>query len=129
MENNNVISALKMERLVFDKIHFDRKGFMQENSELKMDMNVQIGNVSNSETSIVSLTINGNKENEYSFCVTVSGFFTVDNNTLIEKDVLLKQNAVAILMPYIRSQISLLTAQPGMECVVLPPFNITNIIN
>ena len=31
-------------------------------------------------------------------------------------------------MPYLRSEISLLTAQPGMECIVLPPFNINKMV-
>ena len=33
------------------------------------------------------------------------------------------------MMPYVRSEISLITAQPGVETVVLPPFNINNMIN
>jgi hypothetical protein len=32
-------------------------------------------------------------------------------------------------MPYMRSQVSLLTAQPEMDCVVLPAFNINSIVN
>ncbi len=38
------------------------------------------------------------------------------------------KNAIAILMPYLRSEVSLLTAQPGIECVVLPAFNINKIL-
>ena len=56
--------------------------------------------------------------------VQVSGFFRLDGDIPFEKDVLLRKNAVAILMPYLRSEVSLLTAQPEMDCVVLPPFNI-----
>ena len=41
-----------------------------------------------------------------------------------KKDILVKKNAVSILMPYIRSQLSLLTAQPEVECQVLPPLNV-----
>jgi len=38
---------------------------------------------------------------------------------------LINKNAVAILMPYVRSQLSLITAQPGMECIVMPPINVS----
>ena len=38
------------------------------------------------------------------------------------------QNAVAIIFPYIRSQITLLTAQPGIDPVVLQPFNIAQMV-
>lgn len=37
---------------------------------------------------------------------------------------LISKNTVAILMPYMRSELSLLTAQPGMECIVMPPINV-----
>lgn len=37
-------------------------------------------------------------------------------------------DTVAILMPYVRSQVSLITAQPEVECVVLPPFNIVEML-
>lgn len=45
-----------------------------------------------------------------------------------EKNELISKNAVAIIMPYMRSQVSLLTAQPEVDCVVLPPFNINNML-
>jgi preprotein translocase subunit SecB len=31
-------------------------------------------------------------------------------------------------MPYIRSEVSLLTAQPGIEPVVIPPFNVVEMM-
>lgn len=40
----------------------------------------------------------------------------------------MRQNAVAILFPYIRSQISLLTAQPETTPIVLPPLNIAQLV-
>lgn len=47
----------------------------------------------------------------------------------MEEDKLLQQNAVAIIMPYIRSEVSILTAQPGMDTVVLPPLNTVELLN
>ena len=44
------------------------------------------------------------------------------------KNTLISKNTVAILMPYLRSQVSLLTAQPEVECVVLPAFNINKML-
>jgi len=38
------------------------------------------------------------------------------------------KNSVAILTPYLRSEVSLLTAQPEVEYVVLPVFNINNML-
>ena len=41
---------------------------------------------------------------------------------------LINKNAVAILMPYLRSELTLLTAQPDTDSVVLPPFNINKML-
>ena len=45
------------------------------------------------------------------------------------KNELISKNSVAILMPYLRSEISLLTAQPETETVVLPVFNINRMMD
>ncbi|MBQ6986660.1 MAG: protein-export chaperone SecB, partial [Oscillibacter sp.] len=74
----------------------------------------------------------GTKEGEYEFTVEASGYFTMQGTPVdltteqkpVGIDILSKQNATAIIFPYIRSQISLLTAQPELEPVILPPLNI-----
>ena len=43
-------------------------------------------------------------------------------------DALIEKNTVAILMPYLRSELTLLTAQPDTDSVVLPPFNINKML-
>jgi len=51
------------------------------------------------------------------------------NNSTGSKECLLNSNAVAVLIPYLRSELSLLTAQPNTECVVLPPFNVNKMLD
>lgn len=41
---------------------------------------------------------------------------------------IIKTNTVAIMFPFIRGQVTLLTTQPGMSPIVLPPINTTKII-
>ena len=79
----------------------------------------------------VTLNVMGKKEEEYNLQVSIVGIFSIDENANITEEfqkTWIAKNTIAILMPYVRSQISLITAQPGVECVVLPPFNINNII-
>ena len=59
------------------------------------------------------------------------GVFTVDNNGISENlsEQLIKVNTVAIMFPFIRSQISLLTTQPGLTPVMLPPININALMD
>jgi preprotein translocase subunit SecB len=63
--------------------------------------------------------------------ISLTGFFSFQSDEDISDETkchLVNVNAVSILMPYLRSQISLVTAQPEMDCVVLPPFNINNML-
>ncbi|MCD8361333.1 MAG: Preprotein translocase subunit SecB, partial [Lachnospiraceae bacterium] len=59
------------------------------------------------------------------------GFFSFDTEEELSEDLkmkLINKNTVSIMMPYLRSEVSLLTAQPGMDCVVLPIFNVNNMM-
>lgn len=130
MEKNSIKSVLKLDRIVFDKIEFKRLGFSTEN-ELELEIQSTIGQRQDSEIYKVMLTIKGNKPEEYTFEITVVGFFGFEQEEEITdelKETLISKNAVAILMPYLRSEVSILTAQPGMDCVVLPAFNINRML-
>ena len=118
---------LKLRKMVFDKLFFDRLGF-KNTEELEINMNVQIAENKKDNIFKVTLSVEGNKKDEYNFKVQISGFFSVHNEDSTINEALIKQNSVAILMPYVRSEISLLTAQPDTECVVLPPFNIAKMM-
>ncbi|MBR0282842.1 MAG: protein-export chaperone SecB [Oscillibacter sp.] len=116
---------LKLEHLVFDKLNFHRIGFKNEN-EVKFSFGFRFD--IQSETQFTTrIRVQGVKEAEYDFTVEVSGYFIMENNP-VGIDILSKQNATAIIFPYVRSQIALLTAQPEIEPIVLPPFNIAAMV-
>ena len=115
MKNYN--SLLTLQKLVFDKIEFDRKGFKNKN-ELTFELQVQIG-IGEDSVHRVTLVLKGEKKEEYNLIISLSGFFKVE---MVQN--LINKNAVAIMMPYLRSELTLLTAQPDTDSVVLPPFNI-----
>lgn len=127
---NNYNSALTLQRMVFDKISFERKGFKNDN-ELRFKMQVQFG--TNEEGIFkVTLVLTADKESEYTAEISLSGFFAIestDDSDKIQLQDLINKNAVAILMPYLRSELTLLTAQPETESVVLPPFNINKMLD
>ena len=132
MEKNqkSIRSRLKLDRLVFDKIEFKRLGFANENEvEFRLESNI----AQHKEGGIfkVTLILYGEKKDEYTFEISLTGFFTLELEEDISEELrenLISRNTLAILMPYLRSEVSLLTAQPGMDCVVLPVFNINNMI-
>ena len=60
-------------------------------------------------------------------------FFKLDNQgeKISEQtaEQILKKNTVAIMFPFIRSQVSILTTQPGMIPIVMPPININALVD
>ena len=131
MENKETFqSVLQLDKIVFDKIEFKRLGFSSE-KELELEIQSNISQKQNAEIYRVTLILKGNKPEEYIFEISLTGFFSFEAENIIQeelKNTLVTKNAIAILMPYLRSEVSLLTAQPGIECVVLPAFNINKIL-
>jgi len=131
MDNERSIqSVLHLDRIVFDKIEFKRCGISSD-KELELEIKSNIAQRQDAEVYRVTLILTGNKPGEYIFEISLTGYFTIEQDGMITeelKNALVTKNAIAILMPYLRSEVSLLTAQPGMECVVLPAFNINKML-
>ena len=127
LKDNNSCS-LYLENLTFDRIEFNRFGLKNTNN-LTFSFNSSVGKKENQEKYKVTLSIKGIKKDEYSFEISLTGMFSfVEGNNITDelKKHIITKNTLAILMPYLRSEVSLLTSQPGVDCVVLPPFNINN---
>ncbi len=122
-------SNLILQHLVFDEIEFKRLGFKTE-SEVNYELEIQIGrDHDNQENYKVTLVLNGKKDKEYIFKIVLSGFFEIKNaENISDKETLIHRNAVAIMMPYLRSEVSLLTSQPETNSIVMPIFNINKMI-
>lgn len=117
--------VLKLNLLEFDQINFKRLGSQNE-KELEFSFSVSLGtNLKNPEIKKVSVGVTGDKADEYHFEIVASGYFSYEGDV---GDDIIRQNAVAIVMPYVRSEVSILTAQPGIDPVVLPPFNIIEML-
>ncbi len=131
MEKKQTInSVLRLDKIMFDKIEFRRVGTSSD-KELELEIQSGIARRQDAEIYRVTLVLKGNKPEEYLFEISLSGFFSIEeSDELTEslREALVSKNAIAILMPYLRSQVSLLTAQPGVDCVVLPVFNINKML-
>ncbi len=127
----NINSILKLDKMVFDKIEFQRLGFKNDN-ELEFELQSNIAQKQGTETYKSTLILKGKKPEEYIFEISLTGFFSIEpDEELTEeiKNTLISKNTIAILMPYLRSEVSILTAQPEIECVVLPPFNVNSMFD
>lgn len=130
MAEKNIRSALQLKKLVFDKIEFNRHGFQNQNKpEFKIQS--EISKREDDEVYRCSLTLKGNKRDEYTLEVKLSGYFTFSSEEEItekRKNEVITKNTIAIIMPYLRSEITLLTSQPDTEPVILPVLNINNMM-
>ena len=122
MENNCI---LKLNHLLFDEITFNRVNFKSKN-DLQVEFGFAFNKRENGEF-VSSIRIIGTKKDEYNFVVRASGYFQI-SEAVEDSNILIQQNAIAIVFPYIRSQISLLTAQPEVDPVILPPMNIAQMV-
>lgn len=124
-------SVLKLNKMVFDKIEFERLGLVKNEKELELELQSNISQSKDLDLYRVMLILKGKKPEEYTLEIGLSGFFSLDTKEHLTEDLknaLITKNSIAILMPYLRSQVSLLTAQPEMDCVVLPAFNINGML-
>lgn len=128
---NKVISDLEMNRLFFDKIKFERIGLRTEGEEgeFEYEIEVDIKKKRDDEEYMVTIILEGEKPDEYELRVELVGIFTLHHPKQYSeelKDRIISRNTVAIMLPFLRSQITLLTSQPEVAPEVLPVLNVNN---
>ena len=63
----------------------------------------------------------------YRLSCSLTGIFEVAGG-LTDENTFLQKNAIAVMFPYLRSQITLLTSQPGMTPLIIPILNINTLL-
>lgn len=126
MEHNAQITLI-LKKLVFDKIAFNRIGF-RVNSPLTYSLQTQISLIPADALYRVTLMIQGEKKDEYNFEISITGFFQAKDETENMGMDKVAKNASKILLPYLKNQLAVLTAQPETDCVVLPPIDIDEML-
>ena len=125
-------SVLKLSKLLFEKIEFDRLATEKSQNDIQFGLNIQIGENAEYHRYKVTLDLRGEKKSEYTVQLVLTGYFDFEEHddpiTDELRDELIKSNTVAIMMPYLRSELSLLTAQPNVDCIVLPPLNVVKMM-
>lgn len=124
-------------KLQMNELYFSKYDFVQtrEDNDTEYETSFQIEYaVNNQNDSKFRIKINTrvkNKTESVLLNLETIGVFTVDKEGVNDDigDHLIKVNTVAIMFPFIRSQISLLTTQPGLEPILLPPININALMD
>ena len=121
-------SALLMKKVFIHDMYFKRKeevAFEKANTTIKRSIKRL---VDDSYEVFLTMKIEDN-QNGMELGVTVCGIFELkdEEDASIRKAVISK-NTLSILFPYLRSQVTLLTAQPDMKPIVLPAVNINSLL-
>lgn len=122
MDLSKMKSNLKMKDLYFSSCSVTRECKV-ENGECKADLQRNIKKTKDHEYD-VELTLLVEKS-DLSVSVVTRAHFQFEGDTYEMEESIVNTNTVAIMFPFIRSQVTLLTTQPGMTPIVLPPINTT----
>ena len=118
-------SVLKLKRIYFKELNFSREDVEKSNIDVEVEKNQSTDNE-------YEITLNlsiANSEEKYTVNVSIVGVFEFSENAdEVTKNIIIEKNIISILFPYVRSQVTLLTSQPDIKPMIIPPLNINNLI-
>lgn len=119
-------SSLSLLNLFFKRINMTNSGVKSSNEDqdAKVSFNLDAPVILNN---VLTLSLNCliEVEGHFRLEMCIVGEFGSDDEDFLNRMI---PNAIAIMFPYLRSQVSLMTAQPNMPTLVLPPVNINSMI-
>ena len=120
-------SGLRLDYLYFSEINCSRQQLIKK---AKLNVNYDVDRKINGNEAIVKIVTNIKSHNdEISLSLTTIGKFTLIDLENVYDDSIKKEmlnlNTVAIIMPYIRSQVSIITTQPDLTPIMLQPVDVT----
>jgi len=92
-----------------------------KNGELNADIKKGIIPIGNHEYNVI-LTTKIEKD-DMNIELVAEAQFLYESEDHSREESIINTNTVAIMFPFIRSQVTLLTSQPGMAPIILPPIN------
>ena len=122
-------SILVLEKISVEKLYFERLSDAVHRVE-STDKISFYHNLNKMEDQLfrVRLGVVLNEDGKYRIEVEISGLFRLSEDSVLGKKIL-ENNTVAILFPYLRSQLTLLSSQPDFEPIILPALNINSLLN
>lgn len=126
-----VRSVLQFRNYIIKRVNFEYNFDCEENDEgvnidFDIDVDFQVNEDNSSMATILKVKIFDNPiDNNYPFFMELEmvGFFSME--IVGDADInSFKSNAIAILFPYVRSLVSVYTANANVEPLILPTINI-----
>lgn len=131
MAQKEIKSRLEMQDLYFPEYSF-KYNKNQGNMNLTTSFNVNYAEKTDdkNQVRIELTTLIKDDRDLFELKLVALAFFKLNPEELSEKEAsqILRTNTVAIMFPFVRSQVSLLTTQPGMTPILLQPINIDALV-
>ena len=89
--------------------------------ELNADIKKNIISIGNHEYNVILTTTI--EKDDMNIELVAEAQFLYESEDYSREESIINTNTVAIMFPFIRSQVTLLTSQPGMVPIILPPIN------
>lgn len=128
-------SCLTMESYIVKKIKFliNEDFSFDENTTVGVtpEFKKQITKIDEDNASVILGFLIDNKEKDmpFSIDVEIEGVFRLDNWEHPDRNTIIQSNAIAILFPYLRSVVSMITANANIPPYVIPVMNIVALFN
>ncbi|MBR7016389.1 MAG: protein-export chaperone SecB [Lachnospiraceae bacterium] len=120
MNINDIKSNLQMRNFYFRRYSFFREPVISD-GEYHIDLQKHIEPKRKHEYKVILVTII--EKEDLHLELEAQAEFLYEAEDYSREDAIINANTVAIMFPLIRSQVTLLTSQPGMAPIVLPPIN------
>ena len=120
MELENIKSNLRMENFYFSECSITREASFSQ-SEYRANLEKEVKQIEDHVYEVTLITTI--EKSDVHIHVTAKATFHYESNDYSTEETVMNVNTVAIMFPFIRSEVSLLTSQPGMPPIVLPAIN------
>ena len=131
MDISKCTSKLEMMDIFFPSFSFSQN---KKPGQINLKTDIKVNFEQNSfdkdlYRTTITVSLNGTNV-EFSLKLETIGIFRLDKTQLDDNLIaeIIQKNTVAIMFPFIRSQIALLTSQPGLSPVLLQPINVDDLI-
>lgn len=120
MDIKDMRSNLQMKDFYFSRFSFVRDKVIKD-GELNVDLQKNIISKGDHEYNIILTTTI--EKDDMNIELVAEAQFLYESDDYSREESIININTVAIMFPFIRSQVTLLTSQPGMIPIILPAIN------
>ncbi|HIU21564.1 MAG TPA: protein-export chaperone SecB [Candidatus Limadaptatus stercorigallinarum] len=127
MNVKEIKADMEMKGLYFNHIEFKRTRDIT-NGEVQIDITPRYEKEENINRIVINTKIT--KQKEMSLVVEVIGEFVFNSNIddMELQNKMMRSNAVAMMLPFIRAMVTQITAQPNLMPIIIPTINASRII-